>query len=100
MLLNWSQVYESGDAMLARVYARRGVPISLRNHIWTLLMNINVVDSKLYFNQVCQQSPSQSINPFQLLEDVLKHELLIDQIYMHDLKDTCNDDIYFVFEVA
>ena len=29
---------------------------------------------------------------------MLVHALFIDQIYLHDVKECCNDDIYFVFE--
>jgi hypothetical protein len=46
------QVAESGDSLLARVYARRGIPTSLRAELWASILNIRMLDTALHFDQV------------------------------------------------
>lgn len=79
-----NKVAESGDSVVARVYARRGIPTSLRAELWLSIFNVSLRDAAVHFDQ--------------LKEDVLDHDMLIDQILLNDVKDCCNDDIYFVFE--
>lgn len=66
-------------------FARTGIPISLRPKIWKQILGVNSSQKeKIYFEQLCIE--------------VSKVQYLIDDMIANDVKRTCDDDNYFVFE--
>ena len=88
--------------MLSRVYARRGVPTSLRAELWLNILNVRLPDAATHFDmaRLTVDEAASVLMLSQLREEVLVHAMFIDQVYLNDVKECCNDDIYFVFEVG
>uniref|UniRef100_A0A1I8GU85 Rab-GAP TBC domain-containing protein n=1 Tax=Macrostomum lignano TaxID=282301 RepID=A0A1I8GU85_9PLAT len=80
------KVLESGSAPLAQELAKRGVPLSYRGRLWSVIFDVSVTGHAEQYLQGLKQA-------------VLDHDLLVDALIFKDVKLTAaNNDMYFVFE--
>ena len=80
------KIVKQGYSVLGEVCGRRGCPVGQRAHVWekTLGVHVDEID-RLYYAQ--------------LKNEVINHDLMIDNITFKDIKLTSvNDDFFFVFE--
>ncbi|KAH7969045.1 hypothetical protein HPB52_014068 [Rhipicephalus sanguineus] len=79
-------IYDTSDQFAAREFLKRGCPHCMRRLFWARVLGIS--------------SPEKVNAEFDgLKERVIRHELLVDQIIIKDVRDTVMNDIeYFAFD--
>ncbi|XP_075255661.1 TBC1 domain family member 19-like [Convolutriloba macropyga] len=80
------KVVKQGYSPVCEMAARRGNPVGHRAQVWEKILGIRVDEiDRLYYAQ--------------LKQEVIQHDLMIDNIIFKDIKLTSvNDDFFFVFE--
>lgn len=83
---------ESGHVPIARKYARRGVPPSLRPGIYRCLLGLPHV----------QDAQATSVKEEKYYAELRTHvdrvELVTDELYQMDVQHVADDDTYFIFD--
>eukprot|EP01059_Diplonema_ambulator_P002537 TRINITY_DN12161_c0_g1_i1.p1 TRINITY_DN12161_c0_g1~~TRINITY_DN12161_c0_g1_i1.p1 ORF type:complete len:540 (+),score=219.12 TRINITY_DN12161_c0_g1_i1:51-1670(+) len=74
-----------------RQTAKNGVPVSMRKTVWVQLL------SPLVMNEQATKDKKDAYYQ-SLQQDVIKVELLLDDIVKWDIRECANDDKYFVFD--
>ena len=80
------KVAKQGFSIVCEVASRRGNPVGQRAAVWEKILGVKVDEvDRLYYAQ--------------LKNEVILHDLMIDNIIFKDIKLTSvNDDFFFVFE--
>lgn len=79
------RIKKAGFIPATRKFSRRGIPISARPHLWKQMLDV-------------QSSPTEKSDFESLVHATISTQYLIDDMIHNDIKRTCDDDNYFVFE--
>jgi len=84
-----NKIIKSLSRLAARQYSKYGLPMFQRVKIYEIMLISEFTDNiNVYTYQYCSS----------LKNNILKYELLIDDVIQNDVKQIQNDDSYFIFE--
>ncbi|ORX54272.1 hypothetical protein BCR36DRAFT_283197 [Piromyces finnis] len=84
-----NKIINSSSRLAARQYSKYGLPMFQRVKIYEIMLISEFTDNiETYTYQYCSS----------LKNDIIKYELLVDNVIQTDVKQIQNDDSYFIFE--
>jgi hypothetical protein len=91
-----AQRHEEGEAIIAsgsiseaRIFLRRGCPLSLRTRLWRLACGLHEKPTSL-----------EEQHFLRLRRQCDRMDLVTDELFMHDIQTVLDDPRFFVFEVS